>query len=253
MASTTLQPKTGEKGAPAKSKWIVFLERACLVVPCLVLLYFVVLPLDWMQQLFLSFAMILAAVVMNKLSSSHLATLGLTAMSVFCSTRYIFYRVANTFGVGPESGPQPRTIDMVFMIILLIAELYAFAVLLLGFFQTIRPLERKPAPMPEDPGAWPTVDIFIPSYNEPLSVVRYTVWAAMNLDYPRELFQVHILDDGRREEFRHFAAEVGCGYVTRTDNKHAKAGNINAAFTRPTASTSRSSIATTCPRVPSCR
>jgi cellulose synthase (UDP-forming) len=233
MATTTLRPDAGtSKGAPDKSKGMVYLERACVVVPCLVMLYFAVLPLDWMQQLFLSFALIFFAVLMNKLTSSHVATLTLTAMSIFSSTRYIYYRSANTFGVGPESGAQPQTIDMVFMVILLCAELYAFGVLLLGYFQTIRPLERKPAPMPENPETWPTLDVFIPSYNEPLSVVRYTVWAAMNLDYPRELFHVHILDDGRREEFRQFAEKVGCGYITRSDNKHAKAGNINAALSR---------------------
>src|SRR5580704_2114454 len=234
MDTATLKTEAGPaaKTPPDRSKGRIVLERISLVVPCLVLLYFAVLPLDWLQQLFLSFALIFFAVVANKLTSSHVATLTLTAMSIFSSTRYIYYRSANTFGVGPESGAQPQTIDMVFMVILLCAELYAFAVLLLGYFQTIRPLERKPAPMPENPETWPTLDIFIPSYNEPLSVVRYTVWAAMNLDYPRELFNVHILDDGRREDFRQFAEKVGCGYITRTDNKHAKAGNINAALTR---------------------
>ncbi len=220
------------KAAPERSKGRIFLERAGLIVPCIVVLYLAVLPLDWMQQLFLSLALILIAILASKLTSSHLVTLTLTGMSIFSSTRYIYYRCANTFGVGPESGAQPQTLDMVFMVILLCAELYAFGVLLLGYFQTIRPLERKPAPMPENPETWPTLDIFIPSYNEPLSIVRYTVWAAMNLDYPRELFHVHILDDGRREEFRQFAESVGCGYITRTDNKHAKAGNINAALTR---------------------
>ena len=41
---------------------------------------------------------------------------------------------------------------------------------------------------------------------------------------------MHILDDGRREEFRKFAAEAGCHYITRADNVHAKAGNINNAL-----------------------
>ena len=256
MDTATLKTEAGPaaKTPPDRSKGRIVLERISLVVPCLVLLYFAVLPLDWLQQLFLSFALIFFAVVANKLTSSHVATLTLTAMSIFSSTRYIYYRFANTFGVGPESGAQPQTIDMVFMVILLCAELYAFAVLLLGYFQTIRPLERKPAPMPENPETWPTLDIFIPSYNEPLSVVRYTVWAAMNLDYPRELFHVHILDDGRREDFRQFAAEVGCGYITRTDNKSTpKPATSTPRSPERTASTSPSSIATTCPRAPSCR
>ena len=42
---------------------------------------------------------------------------------------------------------------------------------------------------------------------------------------------VYVLDDGRREEFRKFCEEADIGYITRTDNKHAKAGNINHALT----------------------
>lgn len=209
-----------------------FFQWVCLLFGAVVLVYLLILPLEWNQQLFLSIALILIAVLINRLSSRYSATLTLAAISVFSSSRYIYYRFTNTFGFGAESGPQPRTIDMVFMVILLGAELYAFLILLLGYFQTIRPLGRKPVPLPENPEKWPTLDVFIPTYNEPLSVVRYTVWAALNLDWPRELFQVHILDDGRREEFRQFAAEVGCGYITRPDNIHAKAGNINNALAK---------------------
>ncbi len=41
---------------------------------------------------------------------------------------------------------------------------------------------------------------------------------------------VYILDDGRRKEFERFAFEAGIGYKTRSDNKYAKAGNINTAL-----------------------
>jgi cellulose synthase (UDP-forming) len=63
-------------------------------------------------------------------------------------------------------------------------------------------------------------------------VVRFTALAAMNIDWPAEKLNVYILDDGRREEFRTFAEEAGIGYMTRDDNQHAKAGNINHALER---------------------
>jgi cellulose synthase (UDP-forming) len=94
----------------------------------------------------------------------------------------------------------------------------------------LRPLERKPVPLPDDQEAWPSVDVFIPTYNEPLSVVRATVLAASVLDWPEDKLNVYLLDDGRREEFRAFCEEAGVHYVTRTNNAHAKAGNINAAL-----------------------
>jgi cellulose synthase (UDP-forming) len=79
---------------------------------------------------------------------------------------------------------------------------------------------------------WPAVDLLIPTYNEPLSVVKYTALAAINIDWPADKLNVFILDDGKREEFRKFAEEAGIGYITRDDNQHAKAGNINSALAR---------------------
>ena len=113
---------------------------------------------------------------------------------------------------------------------LLIAEFFAFSTLILGYFQTLRPLKRPPLPLEGDPANWPTVDVLVPTYNEPLHVVRGTVLAAMAMDYPADKMRVLLLDDGRREEFREFAAQVGVEYVTRDNNAHAKAGNINHAL-----------------------
>jgi len=53
------------------------------------------------------------------------------------------------------------------------------------------------------------VDIFVPSYNESLEVVKPTVFAALNLDWPADKLKVYILDDGRRPQFREFAASCG--------------------------------------------
>ena len=121
-------------------------------------------------------------------------------------------------------------IDVFFMLVLLSAEVYAFVILYLGYVQTIRPLRRPPVPLPATLEEWPDVDVLIPTYNEPLSVVRSTAFAAMNIDYPADKLHVYILDDGRREEFRKFCEEAEIGYMIRPDNKHAKAGNINHAL-----------------------
>ncbi len=121
-------------------------------------------------------------------------------------------------------------IDLSLGLGLLGAELYAFVILVLGYFQVLWPLHRKPVQLPEDQALWPSVDVFIPTYNEPLSVVRTTILAASVMDWPADKITIHLLDDGRRDEFREFCAEVGINYVTRTNNAHAKAGNINAAL-----------------------
>ena len=48
------------------------------------------------------------------------------------------------------------------------------------------------------------------------------------MDYPNKT--VYILDDTRRPHIKALAEELGCKYITRPDNKHAKAGNLNNAL-----------------------
>ncbi len=129
-----------------------------------------------------------------------------------------------------DPGNHWGVLDAFFIFSLLLAELYAFLILFLGYFQTIWPLRRAPVSLPEDTGEWPHVDVIIPTYNEPLEVVRYTALGALNMDWPADRMHVYILDDGRRKEFEQFAFEAGIGYKTRSGNEHAKAGNINSAL-----------------------
>jgi cellulose synthase (UDP-forming) len=150
-------------------------------------------------------------------------TIFLAILSLAMSARYIYWRATETLTF--QTTPQ-----LLLGSLLVIAEFYAVVVLVLGYVQTIWPLDRKPVPLPPDPNDWPTIDVYIPTYNEALSIVRATVLACRALDYPADKFRVYILDDGKREEFRRFAAEAGVGYITRTNNAHAKAGNLNHAM-----------------------
>jgi len=45
----------------------------------------------------------------------------------------------------------------------------------------------------------------------------------MNMRYPHKTY---ILDDGNRPELAKAAAEWGCGYITRKERLHAKAGIV---------------------------
>jgi cellulose synthase (UDP-forming) len=151
-------------------------------------------------------------------------TLFLTMLSSLVSLRYIVWRVTETI----EFNTIPQGVISSGLVL---AEAYAVVVLALGYIQTVWPLERKPLPLPPDPAEWPTVDVYVPTYNEDLSIVRATVLAAMAIDWPRNKLRVYILDDGRRQAFRDFAASSGAGYIIRPDNAHAKAGNLNHAMT----------------------
>ncbi len=74
----------------------------------------------------------------------------------------------------------------------------------------------------------PDVDIFLPSYSEPVEMLRRTILGGQALRYPRK--NIHLLDDQRRPQIRALANELGCHYRDRPDNRDAKAGNMNAAL-----------------------
>jgi cellulose synthase (UDP-forming) len=71
----------------------------------------------------------------------------------------------------------------------------------------------------------PTVDVLIPTFNEPPVVLRRTIVGCQALEYPSK--QIYLLDDGKREEIRQLAEELGCHYLARPVNRNAKAGNLN--------------------------
>ena len=198
-------------------------QRAVAVTLGLLLgLTFVTLPMDQVQQAWLTIAGIVAFLALNR-SRSRRTGLVLVFISILVTSRYLFWRGSDTL-----------EFDTLLQALLggglYLAEIFAGLLMALSYLQTSYPLERKPVPLPADPSLWPTVDIYIPTYNESMEIVRPTVLAAMNMDYPRDRMNVWILDDGRREEFRAFAGEAGCGYIIRPDNNHAKAGNLNHAL-----------------------
>ncbi len=58
---------------------------------------------------------------------------------------------------------------------------HIWVMLLLNYLQTVWPLKRGIVPLPDDMSKWPTVDIYIPSYNEPLEVdARYRPGGTMH-------------------------------------------------------------------------
>jgi len=194
---------------------------AGLVIAAMALVVITV-PLDESAQWMFALASIGGAIAIGRVKSRR-ATLAIAALSLIVSTRYIIWRTVHTL----EFDSLPA---FLLGTGLYLAEIYAWIILILGFLQTSWPLERPVIEISGEPEQWPTVDVYVPTYNESLEIVQNTVFAAMDMDYPADRFRVFILDDGRRPEFQAFARAAGCGYLTRGDNLHAKAGNLNAAM-----------------------
>lgn len=228
METSPLNPASLDRGNNAFIAWRGWDRhwlRLLAVSSALIVLFLVItVPLSLNAQALLGVFTFFLALWLNRYGG-RLITLFLVFLSVTISSRYIYWRLTETLGFDSIGG-------LIIGTLLISAELYAFFVLLFGYFQSIWPLERKPAPLPADTRLWPSIDVFIPTYNEPLKVVRATMLAATNLDWPQDKLNIYVLDDGRRDEFRQYAESIGVHYLTRSDNTHAKAGNINRALHR---------------------
>jgi cellulose synthase (UDP-forming) len=108
---------------------------------------------------------------------------------------------------------------------LLVTEIYGlWALGTLAWYSWSRPSAERP---PVRPGR--KVDVYVCTYDEPFEVVAATLAGCRALTYPHTTY---LLDDGRRREMEELARIAGAEYLTRPDNSHAKAGNINAALPR---------------------
>src|SRR3569833_3342015 len=113
-------------------------------------------------------------------------------------------------------------------------------------FVNAQPLWRESVPLPADSTRWPTVDVFIPTYDEDPNLLQVTLLAATQIRYPHAKLRIYLLDDGgtkekcrqadpnhakaTRAQHAHqqtHCAQLGVQYLSRARNEHAKAGNIN--------------------------
>jgi cellulose synthase (UDP-forming) len=112
---------------------------------------------------------------------------------------------------------------MVFSVVLVSAETWGWIGSTLFLFHTWKVSDREAQPAPKGR----TVDVFITTYDEPLEVLRRTAIGARAIRYPH---RTYVLDDGKRQDVMDLAKELGIGYIRRTGNANAKAGNLNHAL-----------------------
>jgi cellulose synthase (UDP-forming) len=153
--------------------------------------------------------------------------------------RYAYWRTTSTL---PSIDSM---IDFIPGAVLYGAEMFCVLMLGLSLFVISRPIQRPQAPSlsPEDA---PTIDVFVPSYNEDASLLAITLAAAKAMDYPQDKLTVYLLDDGgtdqkvqspdpsvaaaaldRRAKLQELCRTLGVQYLTRARNLQAKAGNLS--------------------------
>ncbi|MBQ2263596.1 MAG: UDP-forming cellulose synthase catalytic subunit [Loktanella sp.] len=214
-----------------------------IIIPFIAL---VSVPTSTGGQAFLSIVAVAVVALLKPFARLMVARFFLLATASLIVMRYYLWRVFETL---PEAG---FNISFVCAILLLIVETYSIAVFFLSAFITADPT-RRPLPETVKPEDLPTVDILIPSYNEPVEMLSLTIAAAKNIIYPPEKLRVVLCDDGgtdqrcnssdevlarnsraRRAELQALCLELGATYNTRARNEKAKAGNMSAALEKLT-------------------
>ncbi|MEZ6140741.1 MAG: glycosyltransferase [Zavarzinella sp.] len=131
---------------------------------------------------------------------------------------YLSYRAIYTFNL-------TSTYAVIASVALYVAECFGIFNLFLFFLQAWDVDEPDQQPVLEGR----TVDVFVPTYNEDITLLRATLEACARMDYPHKTY---VLDDGRRSEVEALARDLNIHYIARPDNRHFKAGNLNYAFER---------------------
>lgn len=149
----------------------------------------------------------------------------LFAVAWALSIRYAWWRGTETLA------PFGMTLDWLASWTFFALELGAIISSLSAFLIMSRTRSRS-GEADEHAGWWgeavPRVAVLIATYNEDRSVLARTIVGAKALDHAA--VDVYVLDDGKREWLRHFAASQGVRYLARPDNEGAKAGNLNHAL-----------------------
>ena len=141
--------------------------------------------------------------------------------------RYMVWRFTDTLP------PADETANFILGVAFLFIELLAVAGSLLTLITLSRTKSRsgdvdRTLSQRNADHADPPVDVFICTYNEEAQILERTITGALAMDYSN--YRVWVLDDGRRDWLKELATSLGCQYLTRPDNAHAKAGNINHAL-----------------------
>lgn len=228
---------------PNSAKWLLVALGASL-------LYLASLPLVLGAQMAVAGALIVALGLAKRFADRHdrveriedHVRIFVILCGTFVTLRYLCWRSLNTLHYHDPA-------SLIAAITLYLAELYGIIIYLLGGFVNLMPLRRRSPPLPEDTQDWPSVDVFVPSYNEDEDLLEITLIAATQIRYPRAKLQVYLLDDGgtaqkrqdsdpsrsaaaweRHRALQRLCERVGARYLTRERNEHAKAGNINEAL-----------------------
>ncbi|WP_230966655.1 glycosyltransferase [Nostoc commune] len=183
--------------------------------------------IDW-ELSFPVVAVLLICVSLRFIRPTNSSRFVIKLILLFLATRYFTWRTVATLNFSHPA-------SVVFSLTLYILEAISFFSCCLYTLQTIWSTSKLRSTEANrysqavlSTQYLPSVDVLVPTYNEPDYIVRRTVIGCQAMEYLNKT--IYILDDTRRPHIKALAQELGCEYITRPDNTHAKAGNLNNAL-----------------------
>ena len=144
---------------------------------------------------------------------------GIMGFYIIFQVFYLIWRITSTI-------PTTSIENTFFGSLLVLTEIFSFAqtVIFILLFSKEKAVSQK---VIFSSDFIPNVDIFIATYNEEAELLEKTVVAAKLVDYPEEKREIYLCDDGNRSEIKELAEKWSVHYLSRPNNKGAKAGNLN--------------------------
>ncbi|MFD2235914.1 UDP-forming cellulose synthase catalytic subunit [Aureimonas populi] len=203
-------------------------------------LFVITLPISVQSQLIAVLLVLSVMVILKFLDLGGRWRLVALALGTAVVLRYVYWRTTGTLP------PINQIQNFIPGFLLYLAEMYSVFMLGLSLFVVAAPLAPRPSRAQEASDRFPSVDVFVPTYNEEPGLLANTLAAALQMDYPSDRLKVWLLDDGgslqkrnsehageaqaaerRHRELNALCDELGATYLTRERNEHAKAGNLN--------------------------
>lgn len=147
-------------------------------------------------------------------------------ITVLLTIMYIIFRIIFTLPISLGVG------GLILSIIVLLLEIWESFDFFVYYLNTLNVKKNNPkTPVVRKKELYPDVDVLIATLNESELIVKNTVEACKNMEYPdKAKVHIYICDDGNRKVIRKMAEDMGVNYITRLTNKDAKSGNYNHAL-----------------------
>jgi len=209
-------------------------------VAALVMAFLITLPISLQAHLIAGTAVLGVMMVLKTFTSGGVWRQIALALGTSLVLRYAYWRTTSTLP------PINELQNFIPGFLVYICEMYSIFMLFLSLFVVMLPHKPRDLKVSSSDPDLPTVDVFVPTYNEEPELLATTLAAAKAMDYPADKLTVWLLDDGGTVQKRNaenmqaaqeaeeryitlqkLAEDLGCRYLTRERNIHAKAGNMN--------------------------